>query len=154
MKPDDDIRLEEEIGLALKGLPELKAPPTLARRVMAKIESRVELPWYRRSWQNWPVALQTASFVALLVMFGGLTFGAWELFKAPETTAALQKTSNWFSGFSVLWNTIHALAGAAFLALQRLGTGVIIAGIVLVMFAYFACIGLGTVAVRFTFARR
>ena len=154
MKPDNEIRLEEEIGLALKGLPELKAPPTLTRRVMARIESRVELPWYRRSWQNWPVGLQTASFIALLLMFGGLTFGVWELFKAPETAAALNKTSDWFSGLSVLWNTIHALASAALLAIQQLGTGVIIAGIVMVMFAYFACIGLGTVAVRFTFARR
>jgi hypothetical protein len=154
MKPDDEIRLEEEIGLALKGLPELKAPPTLMRRVLTKIESRAELPRYRRSWQNWPVGLQTASFIALLLMFGGLTFGAWELFRSPETTNALLKTSDWFSGLSVIWNTLHALAGATLLAIRQLGTGVIVAGIVLVMFAYFACIGLGTVAVRFTFARR
>jgi hypothetical protein len=150
MKPDDEIRMEEEIGLALKGLPELKAPTTLMRRVLTKIESRAELPWYRRSWQNWPVGLQTASFIALLLMFGGLTFGAWELFRSPETTHAL----NWFSGLSVIWNTLHALASAALLAIRQLGTGVIVAGIVLVMFAYFACVGLGTVAVRFTFARR
>jgi hypothetical protein len=154
MKPDDEIRLEEEIGLALKGLPELKAPPTLMRRVLTKIESRAELPRYRRSWQNWPVGLQTASFIALLLMFGGLTFGAWELFRSPETTTALHRTSDWFSGLSVIWNTLHALAGAALLAIRQLGTGVIVAGIILVMSAYFACIGLGTVAVRFTFARR
>jgi hypothetical protein len=121
---------------------------------MAKIESRVELPWYRRSWQSWPVSLQTASFVALLFMFGALSFGVWELFHAPGTTVALQKTSAWFSGLSVFWSAIRALASAALLAIQQLGTGVIVAGIVLVMFAYFACIGLGTVAVRFTFARR
>ena len=154
MMPEDDNRLEQEIGLALKGLPELKAPATLARRVMARIASRAELPWYRRSWQSWPIGWQAASFVALLLMFGGLTFGAWQLSESPGAAAAWQTTTAWLSGLSVICSTIHTLAGAALLAIQKLGTGVIVAGIALVLFAYLACIGLGTAAFRFAFARR
>jgi hypothetical protein len=154
MKPDDEMKWEEEIGAALKELPELKAPPTLMRRVMASIENRGELPWYQRSWQSWPVGLRTASFVALLLLFGGLTFGVWELFHAPGTSLALNKVADWFSGFGTAWNALRTVAGAVVLAIERLGTVAVVAGILLVMFAYFACIGLGTVAVRFTFVRR
>lgn len=154
MKPEDEIQLEQQISRALKSLPELKAPPTLTRRILARIEAGVELPWYRRSWQSWPAGLQAASFIALLLLFVGLTFGAWQLAQAPSATAALQRTTEWFSSLSVVWNTLHVLASAALIAIQKLGPVVIAVGIALVLFAYLACIGLGTAAFRFAFARR
>ena len=70
MNSIDDKQLELEIGRQQKTLPELAAPASLANRVMAAIESRLHVPWYRRSWATWPVALRTASLAAMLVLFG------------------------------------------------------------------------------------
>ena len=58
MNPDYDKQLEAAISRELKALPELAAPAALASRVMAAIEQRARVPWYRRSWQTWPVALR------------------------------------------------------------------------------------------------
>ena len=59
MKMDSSYekRLEQEIDRELKGLRELRAPEALVGRVLRAIAQPVCLPWYRRSWQTWPMAI-------------------------------------------------------------------------------------------------
>jgi uncharacterized membrane protein len=153
MNPDYDKRLEAEISRELKALPELAAPDTLVNRVMTALEQRARVPWYRRSWQTWPVALQTASLVVLLALFGGLCLAGWELSQAEAATLALHRVGAWFSGLSVIGNTFNVLVSAAALAVKKLGTGFIIACLVLAGLAYALCVGLGTVYFRLAFAK-
>jgi hypothetical protein len=153
MNPDYDRQLEAEISRELKALPELAAPAALMNRVMAVIEQRATVPWYRRSWQTWPAALQTASLVGLLALFGGLCLGGWELSQTEAATLALHRVSEWFSGLSVIGNTFNVLVNAAVLAVKKLGTGFIIACLVLVGLGYALCVGLGTVYFRLAFAK-
>ena len=154
MNPDYDKQLEAAISRELKALPELAAPVALASRVMAAIEQRARVPWYRRSWQTWPAALQAASLVVLLVLFGGLCYGGWELAQTGTATLALHRAGEWFSGLSVIGNTFNVLVNAAVLAVKKLGTGVIVACLVAVGIGYAMCIGVGTVYFRLAFAKR
>jgi hypothetical protein len=154
MNPDYDKQLEAAISRELKALPELAAPTALANRVMAAIEQRARVPWYRRSWQMWPVALQAASLVVLLALFGGLCFGGWQLSQTGTATLALHRAGEWVSGLSVIQNTFNVLVNAAVVVVKKLGTGFVVACLVMVGTGYAMCIGAGTVYYRLGFAKR
>ena len=154
MNPDYDKQLEAAISRELKALPELSAPTALASRMMAAIEQRARVPWYRRSWQAWPVALQAASLVVLLALFGGLCYGSWQLSQTGTATLALHRVGEWFSGLGVIQNTFNVLVNAAVVVVKKLGTGVIVACLVMVGTGYAMCIGAGTVYYRLAFAKR
>ena len=154
MNPDYDNQLEAAISRELKALPELSAPGALASRVMAAIEQRARVPWYRRSWQTWPAALQAASLVVLLALFGGLCLGGWQLSQTGAATLALHRAGEWYSGLGVIGNIFNALANAAVLVVKKLGTGFLVACLVVMGTGYAMCIGAGTVYYRLAFAKR
>jgi len=154
MNPDYDKQLDATISRELKALPELAAPGVLANRVMAALGQRARLPWYRRSWQMWPVNLQAVSLVVLLALFGGLCLAGWELSQAEATTFALHRVGEWFSGLSMIENTFNVLESAAVLVVKKLGTGFIVTCLVAAGIGYAMCVGLGTVYFRLAFAKR
>ncbi|MGA3141939.1 MAG: hypothetical protein ABSF10_02715 [Verrucomicrobiota bacterium] len=154
MNPDYNKQLEAAISRELKALPELTAPAVLANRVMATLEQRARVPWYRRSWQTWPVAMQAASLVVLLALFGGLCLGGWQLSQTGTATLALHRVGEWFSGLSMIGNTFNVLVSAAVLVVKKLGTGVIATCLVAAGIGYAMCVGLGTVYFRLAFAKR
>ena len=154
MNPDYDQRLEAEISRELKTLPELTAPPALANRVLAALVQRARIPWYRRSWQTWPPALQAASLAVLLGLFGGLCLAGWELSQTGAVTLALHQAGEWFSGLNLIADTFNVLMNAVALVLKKLGTGFIVTGLILVGMGYALCVGLGTVYFRLAFAKR
>src|SRR5262249_21146916 len=140
MNFDQEKRLETEIDRELKALPELLAPGTLILRVMRAIETRLNLPWYRQAWQRWPLGLQTASFLFLLAVFGGLCFGTWRLTQLEGFAAAVRHTSSWFGGFGALSHALIVLVNALLLALKQLGTGFLVASFAALGLAYALCI--------------
>jgi len=154
MNPDYNKQLEAAISRELKALPELTAPAVLANRVMATLEQRARVPWYPRSWQTWPVAMQAASLVVLLALFGGLCLGGWQLSQTGTATLALHRVGEWFSGLSMIGNTFNVLVSAAVLVVKKLGTGVIATCLVAAGIGYAMCVGLGTVYFRLAFAKR
>jgi len=153
MNSDYNQRLETEIDRELKKLPELTAPATLTARVMAQIEKRSVLPWYRQAWPAWPKPARVLALGAMLALFGGICFASWRLYHGPEAGLAVQTMAGWFSGLAVIWNALGVVAGAAILTLKKLGNVFLIVCLAIVAFNYFACVGLGTVAVRFALAR-
>jgi hypothetical protein len=154
MNSDYDKQLEAAISRELKALPELAAPGALANRVMAAIGQRARVPWYRRSWQMWPVVLQAASLITLLALFGGLCLASWKLSQAETTTFALHRVGEWFSGLSMIGNTFNVLVSAAVLVVKKLGTGFIVTCLIVAGIGYAMCVGLGTVYFRLAFAKR
>jgi hypothetical protein len=154
MNSDYDRQLEAAISRELKALPEVAAPGVLANRVMAALDQRARVPWYRCSWQTWPVVLQTVSLIVLLALFGGLCFGGWQLSQAEATTFTLHRVGEWFSGISMIENTFNVLVNAAVLVVKKLGTGFIITCLVAAGIGYAMCVGLGTVYFRLVFAKR
>jgi hypothetical protein len=154
MNSEHERELELQIDRELKRLPELSAPGTLVRRVMAAVEQRRALRWYNQPWQNWPVALRIGALALLLTMFGGLCVASWQLTKAAGVSAAAQEVAGLFSGLTTIWNTINVLLGAVVVVAKHLGTGFIIGCALIVGMGYAVCVGLGTAYVRLAFARR
>jgi len=154
MREEYEKRLEADIDRELKGLPELIAPHTLVLRVMAAIEKRLNLPWYRRSWQMWPVGLQVISMGVLLAVFGGICFGTWKLTQLESFSSAMQQAGGWFSGIKALGHAAYVVFNAGILMMKHLGTGFIIACAVALALGYAACVSLGTLYVRLGLARR
>ena len=154
MNENQNAQLEAAIDRELKALPHLSAPQTLLPRIMATLERRTVLPWYRRAWQTWPMPLQLSSLFVLLAVFGGLCFGSWELMHAPVVASATTEASGWLRLLNGLLNTLGVLAKALALAVESLGP-LVIGGVVLAVLAgYAACLGFGTLYVRLAFARR
>jgi hypothetical protein len=154
MNPEENQLLENQIEQALKSLPELPAPPTLASSVMAEIQRREAQPWYRQAWQLWPTPLRIVSFAVLIAAFAGLCLGTWKIAQLEAFQAGLHRAGEWFAGANALWNALNALAGAVVLVAKHLGTGFTIACVLAVAVGYGLCLGLGTVYFRLGFARR
>jgi hypothetical protein len=154
MNPHDEHRLQAAIDRELKALPNLAAPASLASRVMARIEQRTALPWYRRAWQTWPPPLQAASLLVLLAGFAAVCVGSWQLQQTPGAMAISRVAGDWFSMFGAVWNSGGVLVNAAGLAFKGLGTGLLVGLVALAILGYALFVGLGTVYVRLVFARR
>jgi hypothetical protein len=154
MNPEYERKLEAAIDLELKGLPGLTAPDTLSRRVMAAIERRATVPWYRTAWQNWPLSVRIPALALLVVFFGALCFGVWKLPHTEVATAGAAKVSGWFSVFVTLWNALNAVVGVLVLAIKQLGTGLLAAILGAIVLAWVMCLGVGTACVRLAWARR
>lgn len=154
MNAAQENELEAAVGRELKSLGELPAPATLAARVMRRIEQRNAAPWYRRSWQTWPMSLQAAAVVILLAAFAGICLGFGGVTQTASATLEAQKHSAWFEQLGVVWSVLNALATAVVAMANHLGRGVIVAGVILILAAYAACAGMGTAYVRFALSRR
>jgi hypothetical protein len=154
MNLDNDRQLELAISRELKALPELTAPASVANRVLAAIELRLNVPWYRRSWVTWPLALRTASLAAMLALFGGLCLAGWELSRTEPIMSAMHRAGQWFSGLNTIGSVMNILAGSAALVVKKLGTTFIVACLVAAGLGYAIFLGLGTVYFRLAFAKR
>jgi len=147
-------QLAAKVQQELSALDELHAPPALAGRILHAIEQRNSPAWYCRAWQSWPLALQGASLLALLALFGGICYGVVELSHAAQVSPAGQQAGDWFTWLGVLWKTTGVLANAVGTAFRQLGTGILIGCGLALFAAYAACVGLGTACVRLAMARR
>lgn len=153
MNENENSQLEAAVDRELKALPNRPAPQTLLPRVMAVIERRAELPWYRRAWQTWPQPLKVVSLLVLLAAFGGLCFGSWQFVHAPAMASATSEASGWFRMLSGAWGTLGVLANALVLAVKSLGSVVLFGIITALLLSYAACVGFGTLYLRLAFAR-
>jgi hypothetical protein len=154
MNSDYEKQLEARIDRELRRLPELAAPATLIPRVMAAIEGRAAVRWYRRPWLEWPLPARGVSFGLLLAVFGGVGFGIWALLGTPGFAAASGELAGLGSFIAMAQNTLNVVAGALVLGVKQLGTGFMIGVCAAVALGYVLCVGLSTLCVRLAFARR
>lgn len=153
MSPEYEQKLEQQVDKELKALPELRAPDSLMLRVLRAIESRANLPWFRRAWYTWPKGLRVVSFLILAGAFAGLCFGGWELSNVGSSLAA-QKLAVPVATTSALWTATQSLIGAGVVAFKGLGKGFLIGCIAAVILGYAWCLALGAAFVRLGFSLR
>jgi hypothetical protein len=63
-----DREMEVRVGQALRTLPHRRAPATLESRVLDALARRVPLPWWRRSFGEWPAPARVAFGVTSAVL--------------------------------------------------------------------------------------
>ncbi len=146
--------LELEIDRELKNLSELRAPSTLAARVMAAIQTPAHAPWYRRSWQAWPVWVQYLSLGTMLALFAAVGFELWKLQQYAAMSRPAHEVAGWFAVAGALWNAVSAVFSALVFVVKQFGTGIIIGCLAGLALAWATCLGLGTFWLRLAFSRR
>jgi hypothetical protein len=70
---DIDEKLERLLQQELRALPLRRAPSSLESRVFGELARRAALPWWQRSFANWPMGPRVV-FVLLCVALIGATF--------------------------------------------------------------------------------
>ena len=109
--PNNPENLERLIHQALRDLPPRRAPHSLEQRVLAELQRRLALPWWRKSFAHWPV-LARAGFIMLsagLVKLA-LMLGMWVMagFEGAQYKEAIAQKFSWMeSGLAV----VHAITG-------------------------------------------
>jgi hypothetical protein len=146
MNPEFDHQLEAEIDRQLKDLPDLAAPPDLMARTMNVI-GRPAAPWYARSWYAWPAGLRAAYLILALGALAGAFYG-WRAVGPTVSGMIFARFAHWRPGLECLSNTVSALSGAVGPILDHLGKGIVLSCVLVVLLAYAACVGFGTVFVR------
>jgi hypothetical protein len=100
MNPPDEQKLEQLVHRTLRSLPPRRAPLTLEQRVLAELERRAALPWWRQSFTHWPLAARGAfilvsagvvKLVLMAIVWAQVGFDAAAF--APQF-AALQTATN------------------------------------------------------------
>lgn len=146
--PED---LEKMIHETLRALPARRAPRSLEGRVLAAIEARQSLPWWKQSFAHWPLAAR----VAFLLLTSVLAAVLISLFFHADATA---EASSLLSGPLTLLAHIKAIA----VGIGNVGTLVVgsipscwiygALGFIVVMYA--TLVGLGATAYRLFFSHR
>jgi hypothetical protein len=154
MSLEYEKKLEVEIDRELKALPEIIAPATLVSRVMAAIELRKALPWFRRAWHTWPGSLQGLFLVAMVALFGGICFGVWEATHTATFAITVHQVGGWFSGLSAICTALNALAGATVAMIKQVNSTILMAFLCAAGLGYALFLALGTMYVRVAFAKR
>jgi hypothetical protein len=154
MNQDYEKKLEQTIDRELKGLGEIPAPTALIARVMTRLQSQAALPWYRRAWTVWPLGLRLISLAVLMAMFGGICFASWKVTQAESFLALVHQANSWFTGANTLWSALNSVLNVGVLLIKKLGTTLIVAGLLAIAMGYAMCIGVGTFYVRLALGRR
>jgi len=105
--PED---LEKLIHKALRALPEQSAPQGLESRVFAELARRAALPWWRRSYLQWPLAVRVG-FVILSAAACAALIGAWILI---GRSGALAQVASQF-GQDFQWLAVARSVGSSLL---------------------------------------
>ncbi len=152
--PDRNEKLERVIHRTLRELPPRRAPRSLEERVFAEIARRAGLPWWQKSFVNWPVPARAALIVLLagvvkLVLMGGVWMASG--FDAAEFRTAFAQPLAWMeSGLAV----VHAITGFVDIMLRNIPSLWIYGGLAIIAALYVALFGLGAAAYKALYAQR
>ncbi len=142
MNPDPNEKLAQSIDRALRALPPRRAPSSLEQRVRAEIARRAALPWWRRSFADWPLAarggffaLSALSIYVLLALSGAV----------PAPDGALATPLAWVEAGAAVARFIGGVGETVLRSLPPLW---LYGGLALCAAAYATLMGLGAVAWR------
>jgi len=120
--------IERQVTRALQGQPPRRAPSTLERRVLARIESGAATLGWRRGFAHWPVAARVAFIAASVgVVKLALLLAAWLAtpLASPAVTVQLPSQVAWLQTLLVaIGSIVHTVpslwvhTGIAFLAIM------------------------------------
>jgi len=153
MNNDYEKALEARVDRALKQLPDLSAPPTLLPRILASVERRARMPWYRQAWQAWPAPLRVVSLALVGGLFVALWWGEAQVSPSPSVSAAMREVSHWRASVGAVCGAVQVLYETALSLLKSLGPWFLASCLLVLVLANAVCMGLGTLCLRFSFAR-
>ncbi|MBI1177148.1 hypothetical protein GC207_06875 [bacterium] len=157
MNNADESKLEQVLHRELRELPDLRAPATLAPRVLAALAARHRAPWWKKSWVDWPPGLRVAFLSLSLLVTGGLVYLGLQVPHVVGATALAGEVSatftGWYASVEPYVSFVTRLTGALELVLKAAPASLWWGLAAVVGLAYATCIGLGTLGYRVAFNR-
>ena len=152
--PHDPEKLERALHATLRALPPRRAPRTLEARVLAELERRAALPWWRQSFAHWPLAARAVfllASVALVKLTLMAAVGVMAGFDAGAFVAALSTPVAWAQAGVAL---MRGIAGFFALLFRSIPPVWLYGTVAFVAAMYAALVGLGAVAYRTLYVSR
>ncbi|HEX2854670.1 MAG TPA: hypothetical protein VHO24_15670 [Opitutaceae bacterium] len=149
--PDRDEKLERLIQQTLRQLPARRAPRTLENRVLAELERRAALPWWRKSYAYWPSPVRAAFFVVSATVAALIVAGVFVLTRGAAGTEAVGQLTDQVAGISSVFSTIVEKTLMIYHAIPAVW---LYSAIALIGSCYAALLGIGAVAYRTIRANR
>lgn len=151
MNPPDEHELEQLIHRTLRSLPERRAPRSLEHRVLEAIAARAALPWWHKSYAQWPTPIRAGFFVlsalAAAVVLGGLLLGGHQTSRVATDFA---ENFSWLTTVQGAVGDVFGAFGAAFKSIPSLWLYSLLA---VIAAGYAALLGVGAALWRTMFVR-
>lgn len=151
MQPEPDKNLEQWLHRELRQLPDHRAPEALRARVSAAIAARERLPWWKKSFAQWPQGGRWLFLAVALLIVMGSVYGTFAMTQEVSLTSVQKSAGGWLVMFKPLSSLLAVIGNALWLVVKTVPTyfwwamgGVITA-------AYLTCVGLGTLGYRLAF---
>jgi hypothetical protein len=109
MSTHDPEKLEAALNQVFKALPNRKAPTGLQARVFAELNRRAALPWWRKSYAYWPVAVRAGFFIGSAAMVALLVSGLFLLLRAPVAAQSLAGVEQPFAWLRQISDTVASV---------------------------------------------
>ena len=150
MPPFEDPS-DARLHAALRRMPDLRAPDSLVPGVLAAIHARelalaarAQRPWYRRPVTTWPPALRIALGVVALGLMTLVAFAPHFLDLASQDSALRIGLVQSWQRLGAILEALGALGSAMMIALRdSAGSPYVIGGAAVILFSYFALLGIG-----------
>lgn len=144
--------LEQLIHQTLRSLPDRRAPRSLEARVLAALETRQTLPWWRQSFMAWPLPVRCL-FIVLSAGAVALLAGAWMMYGAerPELSHTFAQPLALLEG---LRSVVRALADFGAILVRSIPSAWIYGALACFAGLYVTLFGLGATAYRALYANR
>lgn len=149
--PDRDEKLERLIQQTLRELPARRAPRSLEHRVLAELERRAALPWWRKSYAHWPSPVRAAFFVISAAVAAMIVAGIFVLTRGAAGTEAVGEIATQVASIRALFGTLVDKSVMIFRAIPAVW---LYGALALIATCYVTLIGIGAVAYRTIRAHR
>ena len=154
MSEREERDLEQWTQRELRGLPLVPAPTSLVPRVLAALETRTHLAWWRGSLWTWPLTARAAFFVMALATVGALVYFGRGVGESWSTESLAQAAQTKLAVLEPLWSLLAAFVNAGTTMVDSLGPNARWIGVGLALAMWFACVGIGSLCYRVAVSRR
>jgi len=151
MSSEIDPKLASLLDAELKKLPPVKAPATLAPRIMAVLAARAHRPWWAHAWWDWPLAAK-ATFILLALALLGAVGGGGIILDDGVTSYSQQMTER-LAPVTSVGDTLLTLGNVVGLLWEKAAQPFLLHVLVAAGLLYLTCLGLGTACVRYALKR-
>jgi hypothetical protein len=148
MQNEPESKLARLLQQEISRLPLIEAPSSLLPRVMAAVQARARLPWWKRSWLSWPWSCRIVFLLISLVLAWGCASGLGFIGEAGSLESVRGSLSGEFSFLRPIWEVAHALGNALVLVFRSGGQVLIWTTCLTLAVIYVTSVGLGTLCYR------
>jgi hypothetical protein len=150
ISPESDRNLEQFIARTLRDQPPRRAPRSLEERVLAELERRAALPWWRQDFAHWPIAMRGVFVAASAALAAALV---WVL-AGLDTTRAVDTVSAGFAWVATVRGVAAGIVNFGAIVVSGISPGWLYGSLITIVALYGALVGLGTAAYRTLYTNR